>query len=172
MANTVTCLHCGASFRTATSSFRSSPGPFCSAGCGIAGRIPVDKDGQYPVNAALLSGLAIGLLYFNEILFALLARTATAVQPARSVTSEHFLWFSAGLGGLVWLGVVVVNLRLNLLRKPDIAVIVPILAAIGVACRHFPPAPIEIIGGNAILLAWSTRGLIKKRFTRKNTVLI
>jgi len=80
--------------------------------------ISVDKDGQYPVNAALLSGLAIGLLYFNEILFALLARTATAVQPARSVTSEHFLWFSAGLGGLVWLGVVVVNLRLNLLRKP------------------------------------------------------
>ena len=170
MANTVTCQYCGAPFRAAAPS-ASSPGPFCSAGCGIAGRIPVDKDGQYPVNAALISGLAIGLLYFNEVLFALLARTA--VQPARLATAERFLWLSAGLGGLVWFGVSLISLQLNLLRKPDIAVIVLVLVVMGGAAWHqLPPAPMEIIGANAVLLAWNARGLIKKRFTRKNTVLI
>ena len=170
MANTLTCQYCGASFRTAVEALPARPGPFCSSGCGLLGRIPIDKDGQYPVNAVLLSGLAIGLLYFHEALFILLARTA--VQHARLETAVLFLWLSAVSGGFVWLGVVLINLRLGLLRKPDIWVIVFVLAVIGATCRQLPPAPVEIIGANTFLLAWSARGLIKKRFTRKNTVRI
>jgi hypothetical protein len=170
VANTLTCKHCGTALRTAAGPLPPKQGLFCSAGCGLLGHIPIDKDGQFPVNAALLAGLAIGLLYFNEALFALLARAA--VQHARSDTAVWFQWLSSISGGLVWLGVAVVHWRLQLTGKRDKAALLITLAVMGTSCHQLPPAPMEIIGANTILLAWSARGLIKKRFTRKNAVRI
>jgi hypothetical protein len=154
----VTCEHCGLPFSVA----RSVPGKavYCCSGCALAARVPVDAQGQFPVNAALVTALGLGFVFFNQVLFWLLA-----VLLARSVdgaaNAERFAWASLGVGTAVWIALAVFQGVAGARRITDLAVLAAAagLLACGVTNLH----PGLAAGGNALLAAWALRGLMRKR---------
>ena len=138
---------------------------FCCVGCALRARIPVDADGQFPVNAQLTSVLAVGFLYFNELLFWTLGTLGKAKLGA--VLSERMLWVAAAAALLVWLAVRIIQRREKCSHGRDIIVSMLVLA-VHVVSLVFPErAGLCMAGANAGLLAWSARGLIRKKKTAR-----
>lgn len=158
----VTCRHCGLPFRVS----RVEPGKdyFCCTGCAILSRIPVDGRGNYPVNAHLISALALAFLYFNQLLF--WAMSVLLAREGRLVLAERFAWIGTGAALCVWLGVVIVQRREGAARRKDILFGALSLLLLLAACRSLPPVAPLLAAANAVWLVWSFRGVLRKRVTR------
>ena len=90
----------------------SEPRPrFSCTGSAIASRIPVDAQGNFPINRTLIAVLLFGLALFNQALFWLLA---VLIQgQGRPVSAGRFLLASIGLGAALWLVLVVLQTRVT-----------------------------------------------------------
>jgi hypothetical protein len=168
---TVTCGHCGVPFKTRGGGSDSrTPGRyFCCAGCAMLARVPVDEEGRFPVNAPLVSLLATGFLYFNQLLFWLLA--ALLAMQGKGVLSARFYWVSAVVAAGVWGTVAFLQWRGRAARKTDA---VALALALGVHAWMLAVAPgaggavavpsaWPMVAANTVLLAWSLRGIRRGR---------
>jgi len=160
----VTCAYCGLPFKAV----RVEPGrpAYCCTGCAIASRVPVDAKGDFPVNGALVSALATGFLFFNQLLFwALSVVLRTEDRFAAANACELASW---GAGAATWLVLAAGLVRTGAGGWADrafvaIALVTGVVGALGgsLACAA---------GANALLLAWSVRGLLKQKTRRKPDV--
>jgi hypothetical protein len=154
----VTCVHCRLPFSVG----RVTPGRpvYCCSGCALAARVPVDAQGQFPVNGALVAALGVGFVFFNQVLFWLLAVLLARTEDG-AVNAGRFTWASLAVGALVWAALSVSQWRAGARRVLDLAM--PAAAAIlfGFAVVSF--APLCAILGNAVLATWALRGLFRKR---------
>jgi hypothetical protein len=160
----VACHYCGLPFKVR----RVEPGRdyFCCTGCAMLARVPVDAQGQFPVNSHLISALATGFLYFNQLLFwglaALLAR-----DEINSVLAHRFGWLSAGTALFVWLLILALQLHERAARLSDFVVTTLVLSAHAIAFRVFPPSLLCMAAANALLFVWSARGLLRRKPTSR-----
>ncbi|ATC62976.1 hypothetical protein CMV30_02790 [Nibricoccus aquaticus] len=165
----VACRYCGLPFKVT----RVEPGRdyFCCTGCAMLARVPVDAQGQFPVNAQLISVLVTGFLYFNQLLFWLLS-VLLAREDAQAALAVRFGWLAAGAALVVWAAVLLVQLREKSARAGDFVGAALVLAMHGVAFRVQPPSAVCMAGANALLLLWSVRGLLrrKRRSARRTDV--
>lgn len=154
----VTCEHCALPFTVA----RAAPGRavYCCSGCALAARVPVDAQGQFPVNAALGAALGLAFAGFNQVLFWLLA-VLLARDPEAAVNATRFGWASLGLGAGLWLAVALVQWWVGARRPADIAVLV--LSGAGLALALASNAPAHAAVANLVLGGWALRGLRRKR---------
>jgi hypothetical protein len=93
---------------------------YCCAGCAVAARVPVDAEGNFPVNVSLVRALVVGFLFFNEVLFATVALLVQGGE--RAAWSPRFGWMAATAGLLVWAGVVFVHRAERATRGVDVFV--------------------------------------------------
>lgn len=125
-------------------------------------RVPVDPQGQFPVNGHLISALVTGFFYFNQLLFWLLG-LLIARDEAQVSLATRFGWLAAGTAFVVWTAVLVVQLREKSARTGDFIVAGIVLAVHGAAFRVLPPSAACMAGANALLLLWSMRGLLRRK---------
>jgi hypothetical protein len=155
----VACLYCGLPFKVR----RVEPDHeyFCCTGCAMLARVPVDPQGHFPVNAHLISVLAVSFLYFNQLLFWLLS-AVLGHDTAQALLAQRFGGLTAAMAFVVWLAVVIVQRSERSVRAGDLVVAAVALAAHGVSLRVFShTAPCWMAATNALLLLWSSRGLLR-----------
>ena len=156
----VACRYCGLPFKVR----RVEPGRdyFCCTGCAMLARVPVDQSGQFPVNAQLISMLAVGFLYFNQLLFwllgVLLARDAAQVE-----TAVRFGWLAAAAALAVWLATIVIQWRERTARRADHVGAALVLIVHVAACRETPPAAWLMAAANGGWLIFQARGLLQRK---------
>jgi len=153
----IACHYCGLPVNVA----RAQPGReyFCCPGCAIASRVPMDENGRFPANPTLLAALAAGFVFFNQLLFWLLATLLT--KEGNLPMSGRFETASLALGAAVWTALVVAQWRLGARRWTD-AVVAALTAAslsLGLAAR----SPACAAAACAALVAWSARGFLRKK---------
>ena len=160
----VSCHYCGLPFKVR----RVEPGRsyYCCSGCAIASRVPVDTQGNFPITPALIGALTVGFLFFNQLLFWLLA--VLLAGEGRADTAENFALASWLVGAAVWLTLAVAPLRAHGWRAADavVAVLALALGGAGAATGSLGCAALA----NGAILAWSVRGLLKKKTRRKPDV--
>jgi len=156
----VACRYCGLPFKVR----RVEPGQeyFCCTGCAMLARVPVDPQGQFPVNAHLISALVVAFLYFNQLLFWLLG-AVLARDETQTVLAQRFGWLAAIMAVVVWIAVVIVQRREKAARGGDVIVAGLALGVHGIAFHVLPPAAAYMAGANAFLLVWSSRGLLRRK---------
>lgn len=155
-----TCRYCGLPFKVR----RMEPGRdyFCCTGCAMLARVPVDEEGRFPVNAQLVSALALGFLFFNELLCWLLGVLLRA--RGDMAAAERFLWIAALLALVTWGGVLAIQLRERAARAADAAALALALGAHGwAAWRGLPPPAWMMAAANAALIVWSMRGVGRRK---------
>lgn len=157
----INCRRCGQGF--ATPSITEGADYFCCAGCAIKHRVPVDAQGQFPVNAPLVSVLVLGFLFFNQLLFWMLS--ALVVHNGKPELAMRMQWVSAGLALLVWLGFVMISLRERVMRRADYGVALGLLGLHALALCAVPPYVVCMAGANLLFILWCARGLRRARFT-------
>jgi len=162
--NKVACHYCGLPFKA----IRVQPGReyFCCSGCAIASRVPVDEDGRFPANPTVLTAMAVGFIFFNQLMFWLLA--VLLVRQGSLPVAGKFGWASLVLGTAVWLALVVVQWRLGARRWLDAMVVV--LTAGLLAGGFASGSQACAAAANAGLAAWSVRGFFKKKTPGKESV--
>lgn len=156
----VTCEYCGLPFRVR----RSEPGRpvYCCTGCAMLGRIPVDDQGQFPVNGHLVSALVTGFVVFNQLLFWLVAELL--VREGRAAQAARFFWLSAGAAGAVWLSLLWLQWREREFHTAEKIAMLAGVAGLGAAYCQRPPPPALLAGLSAALAVWTFRGLLLKAF--------
>jgi len=127
----------------------------------MASRVPVDDKGQFPVNAHLVSALGVGFLFFNELLFWLVAELL--VREGRMALAVRFFWLAGGAALAVWLALAVLQWRERTARVGDFIFMTLGLVVFGLALRRLPPMPLEVVAANLVLIGWSFRGLLRKK---------
>ena len=154
----VVCEHCGLPFSVS----RVAPGSavFCCSGCALAARVPVDANGHFPVNAALVSALGAGFGFFNQALFALLA-VLLAREADGAVNAGRFAWASLLTGVVLAMVLAVFQARVGARRWVDWTVFTACAAM--VALGLVTKSPGCALAGNFGLIAWSARGVGRKR---------
>ncbi len=160
----VVCEHCGLPF----SVLRTPPGKavYCCSGCALAARVPVDAQGQFPVNAALVSALGAGFVFFNQTLFWMLAiLLARRAEAASALNGGRFVLASLATGALVWLALFFFQTRAGAGRLIDRVIAGASCAALGWALAN-GRADIALLG-NAVFAAWALRGLARKKISAK-----
>jgi len=155
----VTCRYCGLPFRVRKA--ESGRDYFCCTGCAMLSRLPVDEKGQFPVNAHLVSALVAGFLFFNELLFWLLAELL--VREGRMALAVRLFWLAGGAALAVWLALAVLQWKEKAARTIDFVIMALGLAVFAAALRRLPPLPLEMAVANVVLIAWCFRGLLRKR---------
>lgn len=161
----VVCEHCGLPF----SVMRATPGRavYCCSGCALAARVPVDANGQFPVNSALIAALSTGFVFFNQILFWLLAVLLARREDAAALSnSGRFVFASLTVGIAVWATLAVFQIKSGARRVLDWIVLALALGGVVLALARANPAIAAI--ANGLLAAWSLRGLARKKVPRKN----
>jgi hypothetical protein len=124
-------------------------------------RVPVDEQGQFPVNAHLVSALATGFLFFNEVLFWLVAMLL--VRDGRMALAVRFFWLAAVAALAVWGSLAFLFWKEKTARVADTLLMVVGLVVFGLACRRLPPLPAEMAVANVVLIASCFRGVFRKR---------
>lgn len=154
-----TCHYCGLPFKVR----RVEPGReyFCCTGCAMLNRVPVDEKGQFPVNAHLVSALATGFLFFNEILFWLVA--TLLVRDGRMALAMRFFWLAASAALAVWAALAVLLWKEKAARVADYIFMAAGLVVFGFAARRLPPFPVEMAVANVALIAWCFRGVFRRK---------
>ena len=158
----VVCEHCGLPFAVA----RVTPGRavYCCSGCALAARVPVDANGQFPVNAALGTALGAAFVFFNQGLFWLLA-LLLAREAGGAVNAGRFVIASLVTGIVVWLTLAFFQARESARRAVDWFVMLATLAGLGWALATTRPG--AALFANAIFAAWAMRGLAKGKSAQK-----
>jgi hypothetical protein len=153
----VVCDHCGLPFRVT----RVRPGQpvYCCSGCALAARVPVDAQGQFPVNGALVTALGVGFVAFNQLLFWLLA--VLLVREGQIETAGKLTLASLGAGVAVWGAVVWLQIAVGARRGLDLLVMAVAVAALGLA--FYSSEPCVALAGNLGLIAWSLRGVRRRK---------
>jgi hypothetical protein len=141
---------------------RPQPGRayFSCSGCAVASGIPVDAQGNFPINRTLIAVLGFGVVVFNQLLFWLLAVLLAARN--REVAAERFVFASLAIGVALWLLLVILQWRVTGGGRRTDRVMVAItgaLLATGVAVA----SPGCVAGAVLGLIAWGGRGLAHKR---------
>lgn len=153
------CDYCGQPFRVGE--VDQDRDYFCSAGCAVRARVPVDAQGNYPVNADLIGTLAVGFLYFNQLLDWVLH--ALVAAQGKAFLAQRFIFAGVVLAVLVWLGVLLLQRRAGPLRGKDYVVAAVSLALIAAAVREVPVAENLLAGANALVLIWAFRGVFRRK---------
>ena len=153
----VVCHHCGLPFKAVC----VQPGRryFYCSGCAIASRVPVDANGKFPVNTGVVTALAVGFTFFNQLLFWLLA--VLLVREERLEIAGRFAAASLIAGVLIWIALIVVQWRMGARRTVDGVVLLLTLGLAGTGVAMESPACVA--AGNAALVAWGLRGLLNKK---------
>lgn len=153
----VICEHCGLPFRVT----RVRPGQpvYCCSGCALAARVPVDAQGQFPVNGALVTALGVGFVAFNQLLFWLLA--VLLAREGQIQTAGKLTLASLAAGVAVWGAVVGLQFVVGARRVLDSVVMVAGAAAVtlGIVAGE----PCVALAGNLGLIAWSLRGVRRRK---------
>lgn len=160
----VVCEHCGLPFSVA----RVAPGKpaFCCSGCALAARLPVDANGQFPVNAALATALGVGFVFFNQSLFWLLAiLLARRADEASAVNAGRFEIASLAAGAAVWFALAFFQTGAGARRVVDRLWLAVTLAGLGWALATARPE--LALAANAGLAGWALRGLARKKVPSK-----
>ncbi len=162
--NKVACDYCGLPFKALR--VQSGRECFCCSGCAIASRVPVDGDGNYPINPTLLTALGVGFIFFNQLMFWLLA--VLLVREGKVPASARLEGVSLVLGAVMWVALVAVQWRFGARRWVDavVGVLTAGFMAIAVADGSLACAA----AGNAALVTWSVRGFFKKKSPGKPAV--
>ncbi len=162
----VVCEHCGLPFSVA----RVAPGKavYCCSGCALAARVPVDSHGQFPVNAALVTALGVGFVFFNEALFWMLGLLLSRRDDASSaLNAGRFALASLGIGVAVWGALMFFQTRAGAARRVlDRAVLALSGFSLGWAVSRGRPE-IALVA-NLVLAAWALRGLARKKVSEKS----
>ena len=155
----VTCRYCGLPFHVR----RVVPAReyFCCTGCAMVSRLPIDDKGQFPVNAHLVSALVAGFLFFNQLLFWLVAELL--VRESRMALALRFYWLAGCAAAIVWLTLAGLQWKEKTARALDFVVMGLGFFALATAFRRLPPLPVEMAVANLVLMLWSMRGLLRKR---------
>lgn len=160
----VVCEHCGLPFSIA----RPAPGRavYCCSGCALAARVPVGANGEFPVNAALVTALGLGFVFFNQVLFwllaVLLARQANGVD---ALNAGRFAIASLSLALAVWAVLALFQLRSGARRAVDWLLIGATLT--GAIWALATAKPELAVLANAVFGAWAARGLTRKKVSAK-----
>ena len=149
----VICTHCGLPFRVAR--VRPDKPVYCCSGCALAARVPVDAEGQFPINGALVTALGVGFAAFNQLLvwlLALLLARQGQVQTAATLTLA-----SLAMGIVVCGAVAALQIGVGARRVLDLAVLGAGAGAVvlGVIVRE----PCLALAGNIGVIVWSVRGV-------------
>ena len=137
----------------------SEPTPrFSCIGSAIARRIPVDAQGNFPINRTLIAVLAFGLALFNQALFWLLAVLIRG--QGRPIPADRFLFASVGLGAALWLILVFLQTRVTGGgRRNDWLVLLLTGGLLGVGVGTVSPGCALMAVG--LLTAWGARSFKK-----------
>ncbi len=129
---------------------------FSSIGAAVRSRIPVDAQGNFPINRTLIAVLAFALALFNQALFWLLA---VLIQgQGRPVPAGRFLVASLGVGAALWIILVLLQVRfIGGGRRTDWLVtgLTGGLLAAGIAGT----SPGCALAATGLFTAWASRGL-------------
>jgi len=162
----VRCQYCGLPFNVR----RIEPGRryFCCSGCALASRLPPGGvEGRYPVVPALIEGLAVGVLFFNQLLFWSVG--LEVVREGRIETGQTLTEISAVLGAVVWIALGV-GLWSAARRRWSDGLVTAASGALVVAAFWPPLSAGWIVAANAALALWLARGRGKKKFAPKASV--
>jgi hypothetical protein len=154
-----TCHYCGLPFKVRR--VESGRDYFCCTGCAMLSRVPVDEKGQFPINAHLVSALATGFLFFNEVLFWLVAMLL--VRDGRMALAVRFFWLAGAAALSVWGSLAFLLWKERTARATDIVLMAIGLVVFALACRRLPPLPPEMAAANVVLIAWCFRGVFRRR---------
>ena len=124
-------------------------------------RVPTDDKGQFPVNAHLVSALVAGFLFFNELLFWLVA--VLLVRESRMALAVRLFWLAGSAAVAGWIALAALHWKERAARALDFVFMALGLVMLALAFRQLPPHPLEMAIANVILIAWSFRGLLRKR---------
>ena len=155
----VHCEHCGQAFRV--SRIEENRDYFCCAGCALRARVPVDTEGNYPVNADLIGALVLGFLYFNQLLDWGLG--SLVAWQGKALLAQRFAFGGAVLGVMVWFGVVLLQRRAGPLRGKDYVVAAISLTLIIASVQSTPLAASLLAAANALGLTWAFRGIARRK---------
>lgn len=136
---------------------------FCCTGCAIAAQIPVDAQGQFPVNKALVGALALAFVYFNQALFTLL--NGLLLHQQKGDIAARFGWLAVASAAVVWLTAVTLQLRSPGLERriPDYGLwVATALIPALLWWKSGPPLSCMLLT-NLLLLGWGARGLLRRR---------
>jgi len=154
----VVCEHCGLPFSVP----RVVPGRpvYCCSGCALAARVPVDAQGQFPVNATLVAALGVGFVFFNQILFWLLA-SLLAREPERAGNAALFAGASLGVGMLTCGLLLYLQGKAGARSWTDLGATIVAAAMLAAAAARFSPG--LAAATNAALALWALRGLRRQK---------
>lgn len=133
---------------------------FASAGAAIRSRIPVDRDGNFPINRMLIGVLTFGVALFNQGLFWLLA--VLLAGRGSELTAARFVIASVALGAVLWVILAVLQWRVTRGgggADKGVLVLTAALCAGGV----WAVSPACGLASTGLLTVWSARGLLGKQ---------
>lgn len=156
------CLRCGARM----TSVAGAAAPYCSCGCAALARIPVDKDGNFPINAHLVRLILVGGLFFNQLLVC--SVSAWMIHKERLELAHRMSVAGLVLAVAVWFSVLVVQIGEGVLRRKDVALdflTLAIFVAIVLRGGSILPALAVL---NGILLLWNFRTIFRRASGSEN----
>jgi hypothetical protein len=160
----VICTHCSLPFSVR----RVVPEQpiYCCSGCALAARVPVDAEGNYPINAAAVTATSLAFVAFNQGLFWMMALLlGRAVEPgtAQVMNAVRFTWASFVVAVLLWGALAVLQARVGARRGVDGLMVLFSGAMIGYGALC--SSPVYALIGNGLLSAWALRGLRRAKLS-------
>lgn len=156
---TLECARCGQPLGSATEPPDEMRPPFCSLGCVVRAKVPVDKEGNFPVNRTLGVALAVGFLMFNQ----LLCWSLVAMAERRDRLSLAHDFERAELITAIFLFVAIVTLQLlyRTQRAKEWLLTAVCLALLAKGISTVPLSGPLLAAANGVILIWSGRGIFQ-----------
>lgn len=155
-----TCEYCGNTF-SALKAPAKGEGEFCNLGCAVRARVPVDAEGNFPVNQHLIAVLIIGFLFLNQAMLAGLS--GLLAHRGRTEASLNLAWISYGVALFVWLATVVVQKLEKVVRGKDFVLSGVTLGILLAAIWRAEPRVGLSLAATAVLLIWNFRGITSRQ---------
>jgi hypothetical protein len=157
-----TCDYCGNTFAALKPAL--GEGEFCNLGCAVRARVPVDAQGNFPVNRHLVAALIVGFLFLNQAMLA--GVSVMLAERGRAEVSLKTAWVSFGVGLLVWAATLIALRREKVGRGKDFVFAGATLAILLAAIWKTEPRVGLALAADVVLLIWNFRGLtFKQRVT-------
>lgn len=129
---------------------------YCSIGCALRGKVPVDAEGNFPVNGNLWAAVGIGFVFFNQLL--LWGTVVWLNHQGKTGLVTRFKWLSVGLAFLVWFAVVVWQRVERVNRGKDFVFAVLTFSLLLKAAFGSPGLSL-LAAANGVFLFWNFRGV-------------
>ena len=155
-----TCEYCGNTFAMLKPTEKSD-GVFCHVGCAVRARVPVDAQGNFPVNQHLVGAVVVGFLFVNQAMLAGLS--VLLGHRGQAMTSAKTAWISFALGMLVWGGMWVVQWLEKVGRGKDFVIAGLTLGILLAAIWKTEPRVGLALAGTTVLLIWNFRGIARSQ---------